>query len=149
MDNVLVLFETDSAFREELKSIFTGCKIIFNESNNTSSIDKETAENTTVILGNPKVDFLGLCPRLKWLHIQSAGANDYVNGELKESVMLTSSTGCYGQAVSEHMLALTVSLLKKLPLYRDEQTIGRSGSGAGKKHQEKNSFGYRPWEYRL
>jgi len=66
-----------------------------------------------------------LCPRLKWLQLQTAGANGYVNGELAENIMLMCTTGVFGHAVPEHMLALTFELLKKLRLYRDEQAAGR------------------------
>jgi len=125
MDNALVLFQTDPAFRSELEAILGGYRVVFNESVDTSSIDDETAKNTVVIFGNPKPDFLVLCPRLRWLQLQTAGANGYVNGEVAESVMLSCTTGAFGHAVSEHMLALTFELLKKLHLYRDEQAAGR------------------------
>jgi len=125
MDNALVLFQTDPAFRSDLEAILFGFRVVFNESGDTSSIDAETAKNTVVIFGNPKPDFLMLCPRLKWLQLQTAGANGYVNGEVAESVMLSCTTGAFGHAVSEHMLALTFELLKKLHLYRDEQSAGR------------------------
>ena len=125
MDNALVLFESDPGFRKELEGILSGYKITFNESDNTDSIDAETAGNATVIFGNPKADFLKLCTRLKWLQLQSAGTNGFVSGEVKETVQLTSATGCYGHAVSEHMLALTLAVMKKLHLYRDEQAACR------------------------
>jgi len=125
MDNALVLFETEPAFREELKSILSGYRIVFNESDDTASIDAETAGNTTIIFGNPRAAFIKLCPRLKWLQLQSAGTNGYVGGELDENVLLTCATGGYGHAVSEHMVALTFELLKKLHLYRDEQSKTR------------------------
>lgn len=125
MDNALVLFETDPAFREELVRVLSGYKVIFNEKADTSSIDAQTAGDITVIFGNPSADFIKLCPRLKWLQLQSAGTNGFVTGELNEKVLLTCATGCYGHAVSEHMVALTLELLKKLHLYRDEQAAGR------------------------
>ena len=121
MDNALILIETDPSFRKELEHVLSGYKIIFNENNNTASIDAQTAENTTVIIGNPKPDFVKLCPRLKWIQLQSAGANGYVDGEIRQTILLTCASGCYGLAVSEHMVALTFELLKKLHLYRDEQ----------------------------
>ena len=125
MDNVLVLFKTESAFREELESILSGYKIVFNESDETGSIDTETAGNTTVIFGNPEAAFIKLCPRLKWLQLQTAGTDGYVSGALNEDILLTCATGGYGHAVSEHMVALTFELQKKLHLYRDEQSKGR------------------------
>lgn len=124
MENVLVLFETDPAFREELKRILHGYRVIFNEKSDTTSIEPEIAKNTAVIFGNPGADFLRLCPHLQWLQLQSAGSDKYVNGEVDEKVLLTCASGCYGHAVSEHMLALTFELLKKLHLYRDEQALG-------------------------
>ena len=125
MDNAVVLFQTDPAFRAELEAILSGFRVVFNESEDTSSIDAEIAKNTVVIFGNPNPDFLVFCPRLRWLQLQTAGANGYVNGEVAESVMLSCATGALGHAVSEHMLALTFELLKKLHFYRDEQAAGR------------------------
>jgi len=125
MDNALVLFETEPAFREGLKSALSGYKIVFNEGGDTATIDAEIAENTTIIFGNPKTDFIRLCPRLKWLQLQTAGTDGYTGGELDEKVLLTCATGGYGHAVSEHMVALTFELLKNLHLYRDEQSKGR------------------------
>lgn len=124
MDNALVLFETNSVFREELVHILNGYRIIFNEKENTDNIDSETARNTAIIFGNPEFGFLKTCPSLKWLQLQSAGTDNYTR-ELNESVLLSCATGTYGHAVSEHMLGLTFELLKKLHLYRDEQSAGR------------------------
>ncbi|MCL2479420.1 MAG: D-2-hydroxyacid dehydrogenase, partial [Treponema sp.] len=121
MDKVLVLFEVNEDFRTELSGIFSGYKIIFNENNSTVSISAAEAADITVILGNPKKDFIKLCPRLKWVQLHSAGANGYVNGELDRSVLLSCATGCYGHAVSEHMTAMTLALMKNLHLYRDSQ----------------------------
>jgi len=125
MDTVLVLFETEPAFREELTGIFGGYNIIFNENGKTDTINAETAEKITVILGNPSSEFIMLCPRLKWLQLHSAGTNGYVTGELRESILLSCASGCYGHAVSEHMVGLTFELFKKLHLYRDEQSKSR------------------------
>ena len=126
MDNVLVLFETDPAFRRELEAVFgSGYRIIFNEKEDTGSIDAETAGNLTVIFGNPGAAFLELCPRLKWLQLQSAGTNGYMEGQVKDTVQLCCATGGYGHAIGEHMVGLTFELLKKLHLYRDEQAAGR------------------------
>jgi len=124
MDKVLVLFETDIDFREELAEILGEYQVVFCENNNTDSISAEKAAETVVIFGNPKADFLKLCPRLKWLQLQTAGTDGYVNEDLSEKVQLSCASGGYGHAVSEHMVALTVGLLKKLHLYRDGQSSG-------------------------
>ncbi len=64
-------------------------------------------------------------PHLEWAHLSMAGADRYCQpGVLPESVKLTCSTGAFGQAISEHMLACTLGLIKKLELYRDNMAEG-------------------------
>ena len=127
MDNVLVFEETEPAFLDKLSVILKGYNIMDCRNRNADSaaympIDKETALNTVIIFGNAEPGFLKRCPRLKWMQLHSAGANRYVNGELKDDVLLTCASGIYGISVSEHMVALTFCLLKNLHFYRDEQS---------------------------
>ena len=64
-------------------------------------------------------------PHLEWAHLSMAGADRYCQpGVLPENVKLTCSTGAFGQAISEHMLACTLGLIKKLELYRDNMAEG-------------------------
>ncbi|MDR3342026.1 MAG: D-2-hydroxyacid dehydrogenase [Treponema sp.] len=121
MAKAIVLFETDSAFRDQLRETLQGIQVIFNEGNDTRHIDEGVAQETVIIFGNPSVDFLRRCLHLKWLQLQSAGTDGYVTGELGSTVLLTNASGGYGHGVSEHMVGLTFALMKKLHLYRDEQ----------------------------
>ena len=60
--------------------------------------------------------------QLQWLQLNSAGANEYCQpGVLPAGVTLTNATGAYGLALSEHMLAQTLAMMKKLYLYYDNQ----------------------------
>ena len=122
MENVLVLFKAGSEFRDKLTGILSGYNVIFTESDDAASIDAATAADVAVIFGNPKADLLKLCPRLKWVQLQTAGTGNYASGDLEKTVLLTCATGGYGHAVSEQMVAFTFELLKKLHLYRDEQS---------------------------
>jgi phosphoglycerate dehydrogenase-like enzyme len=124
MEYALVLFKTDETFREQLQDRLKGITVIFHESSDTSRIDPAFAQDTAIIFGNPPPDFLSACPKLKWVQLQSAGTDGFVSGELGEHVLLSSATSAYGHGVSEHMLALTCTLCKKLHLYRDEQNRG-------------------------
>lgn len=84
--------------------------------------DPEKLAEAEVILGNVKPALLSGCQNLKWLQLNSAGADAYCKpGILPEAVQLTNSTGAYGQALSEHMLALLLAMMKKLYLYHDNQ----------------------------
>jgi phosphoglycerate dehydrogenase-like enzyme len=125
MDKALVLFTADEDFRRELPRVLPGYGILFNEGEDTGTISAETAGDITIIFGSPGPDFIKRCPRLKWIQLQSAGTDGYCNGELGPGVLLSCATGVYGHAVSEHMLAATLEIVKKLQLYRDGQSQGR------------------------
>jgi phosphoglycerate dehydrogenase-like enzyme len=88
-------------------------------------VDSTVTRDTVIVFGNPPQDFIRRCPRLRWIQLQSAGTDGYVNGEIGAEVLLTCASGGYGHGVSEHLVAMTFELTKKLHLYRDEQLKGR------------------------
>lgn len=84
--------------------------------------DAAALQGAEVIIGNVSPKKLAGLTSLKWLQLNSAGADAYCRpGILAPQVQLTNSTGAYGQALSEHMLALLLSLQKKLYLYHQNQ----------------------------
>ncbi len=84
--------------------------------------EPEALRDADVIIGNVAPGLLQDVPKLKWLQLNSAGADAYCKpGILGDDVLLTNSTGAYGQAVSEHMLAMLLSLVKKLNRYEKNQ----------------------------
>ncbi|MEG2679547.1 MAG: D-2-hydroxyacid dehydrogenase, partial [Oscillospiraceae bacterium] len=81
--------------------------------------------DATVILGNPDPETLVATRSLKWLHTWSAGMDRYQKpGVLPAGAALTSSSGAYGQSVSEHLFAMLLALEKRIPAYRDGQKAG-------------------------
>ena len=83
-------------------------------------------EGVTLILGNVPARTLHGSPDLAWLQTSSAGYDHYlIPGRLAPQTLLTNATGAYGQAVSEHMFAQLLCLMKKLHLYRDNQRAAR------------------------
>ena len=79
-------------------------------------------EDADIIIGNIAPDLVKKASQLKWLQLNSAGANEYCRpGILQAGVTLTNATGAYGLALSEHMLAQTLAMMKKLYLYYDNQ----------------------------
>ena len=55
---------------------------------------------------------------LKWLCTQSAGVNDFViPGVLPEGCILTNSSGAYGVTLSEHMIMVTLMLMRRYQDY--------------------------------
>ena len=88
-------------------------------------IPSELYRRAAVILGNPTVKELALCKNLRLLQTRSAGTDQYQRpGVLPEGAALLSASGAYGHSVSEHMFAMLLSLMKRLPAYRDRQRDG-------------------------
>ena len=77
---------------------------------------------TDILIGNIDPRQLKHAPHLAWVQLASAGSNRYDQpGVLPEGALLTTAVGAYGQAVSEHLFAMTWSLVKNLPAYHDFQ----------------------------
>lgn len=90
-------------------------------------VTDEQLARAQVILGNPRPQQLQKAHRLRWVQLSSAGTDMYAaTGALPDGVILTSATGSYGPAISEHLLAMTLALMKDLPLYRDNQRGARA-----------------------
>ena len=70
-----------------------------------------------IIIGHIPVSMRAKAKNLEWLQLQSAGTDGYTDGALKEGVILTSATGSYGIAISEHMLGMVLApeRLRKKP----------------------------------
>ena len=85
-------------------------------------VSPELYRQAFVILGNPPVKELAVCKKLKLLQTRSAGVDQYEKpGVLPEGTILRSASGAYGHSVSEHMFAMLLSMMKRLPAYRDQQ----------------------------
>ena len=75
-----------------------------------------------IILGNLPPERVPLATHLEWMQLNSSGADAYAApGVLAPGARLTNSTGAYGLAISEHLLAQTFFLKKKLGLYHRNQ----------------------------
>lgn len=83
---------------------------------------EEAASAADIILGNVPAECIQNNRNLKWLQANSAGVEPYIKeGVLPEGCLLTNATGGYGLAISEHMLGMYLSIIKRLHLYRDIQ----------------------------
>ena len=72
-----------------------------------------------VILGNLPLSVIKECRYLKWLQLDSAGANTY--SSLSDEVILTNASGAYGTAISEHMIGCALMVMKNLARYLEIQ----------------------------
>ena len=85
-------------------------------------ITEEDVAEASIILGHVPAEMLPFAKKLEWLQLSSAGADRYFNADtLPENVILTNAVGAYGLAVSEHMTAFTLSLMRRFPQYSRNQ----------------------------
>ena len=118
--NIVVLMPMEERHISDLMAVAAGAKFIFTSA---KDIDKQTIEDAHIIIGNPPLDMVKGCKNLKWVQLDSAGADLYVKeGVLPKGVKLTNATGAYGLAISEHMIGVLLSIYKKLYIYRDNQS---------------------------
>ena len=141
--NILVTIPVETPDAERLKAIapnaafrFKGASRMRNEAGliggqpfadlvDEGPLTPEDGAWANVILGNAELSLLAQAKSLQWLQTNSAGVGEYTApGALPQGVLLTNATGAYGPAISEHMLACLLSLMKKLPQYRDAQKQG-------------------------
>ena len=88
-------------------------------------VREEDIADVDAIIGNVPTELLPAAKKLRWLQLNTAGADIYCkDGVLKEGVLLTNATGAYGLALSEHLLAQLLAMMKKLYPYYDNQKKG-------------------------
>ena len=115
MDKILNLLSLTPAEKEAFLAAAPGVSQRFAAAGDLDTADYAGAE---VILGNPPPAALKGAAGLRWLHTRSAGVDAYTApGVLPEGVLLTCSTGAYGHSVSEHLFAMLLALMKRLPQY--------------------------------
>lgn len=121
--NVLVLFPCDPATREQLTAAAGSyCDFFFREKNWTPEQYHRAMRDAHVIIGEPRNEEFAFCRNLELMHSPSSGVNYYVQGgKFPEGATLCCMTGGYGNVLAEHMLAMTLSLCRRLPEYRDQQ----------------------------
>ncbi len=124
MQNVLVLIPTDAEMRQKLISSAPNFDYRFiDDALFKPVLTEDDVAWANIILGNPKPDFIKASGKLLWLQTNSAGVEPFIkNGVLAESTALTNASGAYGLAIAEHMLGMHLEIIKKLELYRDNQS---------------------------
>ncbi len=114
--NVLVLTKGTPAHYAMLRQAVPEAAFHF-----TSAPTPEEIAQAEVIFGNPAPALLAGAGRLRLLQLETAGANPYLGGVLPAPVPLCNAAGAYGPAIAEHLLAMLLSLYKRLPAYGENQ----------------------------
>ena len=123
--NILVLVPANDEHKATLEA--AAPEASFTYTSPDAATDEEVAA-ADVIVGNLAADRLGAAARLRLIQLNSAGYDNYAAaGTLPAGAALCCATGAYGQAVSEHLFASVLAVMKKLPGYRDLQRGRRWG----------------------
>ena len=91
------------------------------------SVPAEKRDEYEIIYGMPKPGELKGFRNLKWFCGSFAGVDAYLDESLYPSpeVMLSNSSGSYGVTIAEHIVMVTLMLLRHAPTYCADQTAGR------------------------
>lgn len=119
MKQVLVMLPFDETYRRKLSAIAgDACNLQFWDSQWERGNYQKALEEANVILGEPELPGLSLCRNLEWMQITWSGVDGFVQTPyFPRNAVLSSATGLYGPIISEHMLALTLALCRRLPEY--------------------------------
>lgn len=94
----------------------TGCKVSFYH--DAEEADGKVGDGEIIYCSNPRL--LRQMPALKWCHSSNAGVDSFIKSGIFDSgeVLLTNSSGSYGRAISEHVIMLTLMLMRQMPEYK-------------------------------
>ena len=73
-------------------------------------------KDATIIYGT-KAELIPLADNLKWFSSASAGVNTYLP-VLKPETLLTNSAGAFGLSIAEHIIMVTLMMLRRMPEYQ-------------------------------
>lgn len=117
MLNILVAVPVDEGHKKRLTEASKGNPIVYIDKEKAT---KELIENADVIFGNVDPKLLAYAKKLKLLQLLTAGTDGYISA-LPEGATLCNTTGAFSLAISEHLLAMLLMLLKRMHQYRDNQ----------------------------
>ena len=116
---ILVDLPMDEAEKQALAALVPQAELTYVPAKEATPDQIAGAE---ILLGNYPIPLLAEAKQLKWIQLSMAGSDSYAApGVLPEGVILTNASGAYGLAISEHMLAGVLKLIKKLGAYQRNQ----------------------------
>lgn len=121
--NVLVVMPFQESHRQYIERVGQGCEFVY------TTIAEATREQicaADIILGNANPQLVAESRRLRWIQLNSAGADAYCKpGIIQPGTLLTCATGAYGLTVSEGLTAMSYMLCRKMDLYMRNQVAHR------------------------
>jgi phosphoglycerate dehydrogenase-like enzyme len=93
--------------------------------------DSPSPREADVAFGQPPVEIIVRSPRISWIHLDSAGYDKYDNEEIRSKIVsrrtvLTTSSTVFSEPCAQHLLAMIMSLARRLPQAYASQLSDRS-----------------------
>lgn len=82
-------------------------------------VKDEDYQDAEVIIGYFPPEKVELAKNVKWIQLESAGANKFKN--IDENIILTNASGAFGEIISEYMLCFTLLSINKYLDYDKNQ----------------------------
>lgn len=119
LKNVLVSMPRPKEYAARFEEALPGAVFTYERFENLTEAQLAAFD---AVVGNPDGETLKKLTGIRLLQLISSGvAENYVRfGENKQDFTLFSASGAYGQAISEHMVAALLMLMKRLHEYRDD-----------------------------
>lgn len=114
---VVVLPPVDEGHKKTLQSACESAKFVYTS---REDVNEEDVCDADIIFGNVPFDLLKKTKKLKLLQLAAAGTDGYLD-TLPQGATLANVTGAFGLAIGEHMLGVTLMIMKRLHQYRDNQ----------------------------
>ncbi len=85
-----------------------------------SNVNGEILKDIEIIIGNISVDNISKASNLKFIQLESAGADKYINCDFikDNNIILSNATGSYGVAIGEYMVGAVLYMMKNFDGYR-------------------------------
>lgn len=89
--------------------------------------DETELRQAEIVFGTPNPAQFAAAVNLRWLQLPTAGADRYVAmlDGLGREIALTTAVGAYGIPIAEHLFAMLLALIRRLPLYLSNQSARR------------------------
>ena len=114
MKKILITLSLDERQKNLLETQAPRSEFIYRE---PDCANKEDVMAADIIIGNVSPVLLAGANHLEWLQLQSAGTDGFVEALSGTGTILTNASGSYGLAISEHMMGMTLCLMKNLHHY--------------------------------
>lgn len=112
--NITGIFQAEALEMQKIVNDFSTCKFKFIKKRMETQDDILWAD---VITGHPKPSLLKQAKQLKWLHLQSAGVNDYEDLQIygNPQIIVTRSADVFSAAMAEHTIGMILALNRLFP----------------------------------